>query len=68
MNAARLGNKPGCVVLYVLEAKCFFMLDIYGKDEKDDLSTDEKKTLAQIAQELKRQALAALRRRSRENK
>ena len=41
------------------------MLDFYGKDEKDDLSAEERKILAQVVDELKRQAQAALRRSSR---
>ena len=61
------GKRGGArvIYLYVPEAKWFFMLDIYGKDEQDDLSPAQKKTLAQLVDELKRQALAALRRSSR---
>lgn len=61
------GKRGGArvIYLYVSEAKRFYMLDIYGKDEKDDLSSAEKKTLARLVEELKRQALAALRRSSR---
>lgn len=61
------GKRSGArvIYLYVSEAKWFYMLDIYGKDEKDDLSSAEKKTLAQLVDELKRQALAAPRRSSR---
>ena len=61
------GKRGGArvIYLYVPAAKWFYMLDIYGKDEKDDLSPPEKKTLAQLVDELKRQALAALRRSSR---
>ena len=53
------------IYLYVPDAKWFFMLDIYGKDEQDDLSPDEKKLLAQMVNDLKQQAQAALRRHSR---
>ena len=61
------GKRGGArvIYLYVPEAKWFFMLDIYGKDEQDDLSPAQKKTLAQLINELKHQALAALRRSSR---
>lgn len=61
------GKRGGArvVYLYVPEAKWFFMLDIYGKDEQDDLSTAQKKTLTQLVDELKHQALATLRRSSR---
>ncbi len=63
------GKRGGARVisLYVPEAKWFFMLDIYGKDEQDDLSPAQKKTLAQLVDELKQQALSALRRSSRRN-
>jgi len=39
------GKRGGArvIYLYVAEAKWFFLLDIYGKDEKDDLSAGEKK-------------------------
>ncbi len=39
------GKRGGAriIYLYVPEASWFFMLDIYGKDEKDDLTQDEKK-------------------------
>lgn len=61
------GKRGGArvIYLYVPESKWFHMLDIYGKDEKDDLSSAEKKVLAQLVDELKRQALAAVHRRSR---
>ena len=35
------------------------MLDVYGKDEKDDLSSDEKKELRELAEELKKEAIAS---------
>lgn len=55
------GKRGGArvIYLYVPEAKWFFMLDIYGKDEKDDLSPTEKRTLSKLVDELKRQARAA---------
>ena len=53
------------VYLYVPQAKWFYMLDIYGKNEKDDLSSAEKKVLAQLVDELKRQALEAVHRSTR---
>jgi hypothetical protein len=58
------GKRGGArvIYLYVAETKWFFMLDIYGKDEKDDLSAGEKKDLAKLANELKRQAQAAAKR------
>ncbi len=58
------GKRGGARVIYlhVPEARRFYMLDVYGKDEKDDLSTDEKKQLRFLADRLKREARAAHRR------
>jgi hypothetical protein len=55
------GKRGGArvVYLYVAEARWFFMLDLYGKNEKDDLSAAEKRHLAQLAAELRRAAQAA---------
>ena len=47
------------IYLYIPEVKRFFLLDIYGKDEKDDLSANEKKVLAKLADELRAQAKTA---------
>lgn len=44
------------------------MIDIYDKDEKIDLSSSEKKQLKQLANELKKHAKAAVRRRGRKKK
>lgn len=44
------------------------MLDIYGKDEEDNLSAAERRTLSKLVDELKRQALAALHRSSRKKR
>jgi hypothetical protein len=54
----RTGKRGGARVIYlhVPEASRFFMLHIYGKDQKGDLSMDEKKGLASMAAALKRQA------------
>ncbi|MEX0702904.1 MAG: hypothetical protein WD069_12480 [Planctomycetales bacterium] len=38
------------------------MLDIYGKDEKDELRPAEKKILTALAHDLKREARAAVER------
>ena len=55
------GKRGGArvIYLYVPEARRFFLLDIYGKDEKDDLSSQEKKSLAKLAEQLKVSAKAA---------
>jgi hypothetical protein len=58
------GKRSGgrVIYLYVPEAKWFFLLDIYDKDEKADLTASEKKELAQLADELRREAKQAARR------
>lgn len=55
------GKRGGArvIYLYVPEAKWFFMLDAYGKDEQDDLTAVEKKVLSALVRELKQQAKAA---------
>lgn len=55
------GKRGGAriVYLHVPEAKRFYMLDVYGKDEKDDLSPAEKKVLRELAEQLKKEAIAA---------
>src|SRR6266540_4914847 len=47
------------IYLYVPEAERFYMLDIYGKDEKDDLSPDEKKQLRKLAKQLKSEVVVS---------
>ncbi|HEV3145932.1 MAG TPA: type II toxin-antitoxin system RelE/ParE family toxin [Gemmataceae bacterium] len=62
LDAKRAKGKRGgarLIYLHVPEAKRFYMLDLYSKDEKDDLSAKEKKQLRQLAEELKQLALAA---------
>lgn len=41
------------IYLYVPIASRFYMLDVYGKDEKDDLSSMEKRFLRRLANRLK---------------
>ena len=55
------GKRGGARVIYlhVPEAKRFYMLDVYGKDEKDDLSPGEKKELRELAEQLKKEAIAS---------
>lgn len=52
------------IYLYIPEARWFYLLDIYGKDEKDDLTADEKHQLKLLANELQREARAAAKRTS----
>jgi hypothetical protein len=63
------GKRSGARVIYlhVPEAKRFYLLDIYGKDEKDDLSAAEKKQLRQLAEQLSKEAAAAHRKWLKEN-
>jgi hypothetical protein len=55
------GKRGGARVIYlhVPEAKRFYMLDVYDKDEKDDLSPDGKKELRALAEQLKAEAIAS---------
>jgi hypothetical protein len=41
------------IYLYLPEQSWVFLLDIYGKDEKDDLSREEKKVLASLASRIR---------------
>tara|TARA_R110002111_G_scaffold262694_1_gene340212 strand:- start:156702 stop:156980 length:279 start_codon:yes stop_codon:yes gene_type:complete len=64
------GKRGGArvIYLYVVDAKWFYLIDIYDKDEKADLSTTEKQELTRLATELKKHAKAAVSRRSRRKK
>jgi hypothetical protein len=64
------GKRGGARVIYlhVPVAKRFYMLDVYGKDEKDDLTPQEKKLLRELADELKQEATAACQRSRKEQK
>ncbi|MBY0527848.1 MAG: type II toxin-antitoxin system RelE/ParE family toxin [Gemmataceae bacterium] len=55
------GKRSGARVVYlhVPEARRFYMIDGYGKDEKDDLSEAEKKVLATLAAQLRAEAILA---------
>jgi hypothetical protein len=50
------GKRGGARVIYlhVAEAEQFLLLDIYGKDEKDDLTPSQKKDLRELARQYKR--------------
>ena len=45
--------------LSVAAAKRFYLLDLYGKAEKDDLTPVEKQQLRLLAEQLKKEATAA---------
>ena len=40
------------IYIHIPDLTVLFMLDVYGKDEADDLSSDEKKDLRTLAKEL----------------
>jgi mRNA-degrading endonuclease RelE of RelBE toxin-antitoxin system len=52
------GSRGGLrvIYLYLPEQSWVFLLDVYGKDEKDDLSRDEKKVLARLVTRIKETA------------
>lgn len=54
------GKRGGARVIYlhVPETKQFYMIDVYGKDEQDDLSPADKKLFRQIAVTVKAEAVA----------
>ena len=57
------GKRSGVRIIYLAipEASLIYLVDIYGKDEKDDLSANEKSELAAIMKELKKRAIATFR-------
>jgi hypothetical protein len=59
----RKGKRGGARVIYlhVAEADAIVLLDIYGKDEQEDLTADQKKVLNGLADEYKRAAILAAR-------
>ena len=63
------GTRGGArvIYLYIPTARRFYLLDVYGKDEKDDLSPSEKKQLRLLAEYLKREANVAYARSIKEN-
>jgi hypothetical protein len=64
------GKRGGArvIYLYVPTAKRFYLLDVYDKDEKDDLSAHEKKQLRHLSELLKKEAIASYHRWHQENK
>ncbi|MBI3948274.1 MAG: toxin [Armatimonadetes bacterium] len=53
------GSRGGLRIIYldIPEINWIFMLDIYDKDEQDDLSPDEKRQLAALAARLRLEAI-----------
>ena len=60
--ARQKGKRGGCRVVYlhVPDVSWLYLLDIYSKNEKDDLSTAEKAILKRLANEYKEAALRAV--------
>jgi hypothetical protein len=56
------GKRGGSRIIYlhVPEADCVCMVHAYGKDEKDDLTADDRKAFAQAAQSLRAKVLEDL--------
>jgi hypothetical protein len=56
------GKRGGARVLYlhVPEADWIFLIDVYDKNEKEDLSAQEKKVWRLLAEQLKDEAFAAV--------
>lgn len=54
----RKGKRGGIRIVYLHapEANWILLVDIYGKEHKTDLSSDEKKILRQLAEEFKKEA------------
>lgn len=57
------GKRGGARVIYLLipEASRIDLFDVYGKDEKDDLTTGEKKALAAMIRQTRLEAVQSLR-------
>ena len=62
------GKRGGARVVYlhIPEVGQFLMLDIYGKNEKDDLTPTEKRDLRELAREYKRLIVEAARKSKKE--
>lgn len=56
------GKRGGVRIIYlhIPEADWIFLLDLYGKDEQDDLIYAERRTLKRLVDDLKKQAIAAV--------
>jgi len=58
------GKRGGVRIIYlpIPDAMRIDLLDVYGKDEKEDLSPEEKRCLAALARDLKIEAMEAYKR------
>jgi putative transcriptional regulator len=57
------GKRGGARIIYLHlpETGQFLMLDVYGKNEKDDLTPTEKKELRELAREYKNRVIGTIR-------
>ena len=57
------GKRGGARVVYldVPEVECIHLVTIYGKDAQDDLTPDQKRFFAQLARQVRTEALRAVR-------
>jgi len=55
------GKRSGARVIYlhIAEADVIYLMDIYGKDEQEDLTSGQKKILTRLADEYKGAAIRA---------
>jgi len=61
------GKRGGARVIYlhIPEAGVIYLLDLYGKDEKDDLASREKSMLKELSEQLKIEAIRKAKRKKR---
>lgn len=59
--AKESGAVSGVIYLHVAEADVILLMDIYGKDEQEDLTTDQKKVLKRLADGYKSAAIQTAR-------
>jgi hypothetical protein len=55
------GKRGGARVIYlhVVETNAIYLMDVYGKDEQEDLTADQKRILKRLAEDIKRSAIRA---------
>ncbi len=56
VDASRGKGKRGgarLIYLHIPEVSRFYLVDIYGKDEQEDLSADDKKALRELVEQIK---------------
>jgi hypothetical protein len=62
------GKRGGArlIYLHVPEADHYLLLDVYGKDEKEDLTPQEKRDLKHLAEQYKKQVIEIARKKKSE--